>query len=56
MSHNGQKLRLRSKGWLNKDGSRGDEHVKIAIDIPHSMNLSEKEIYQRLAELRKEGE
>jgi len=55
MSHNGQKLRLRSKGWLNKDGSRGDEHVIIAIDIPHSMNLSEKEIYQRLAELRKEG-
>lgn len=54
MSHNGQKLRLRSKGWPGKDGSRGDEYVKIIIDIPHSLSHGEREIYQRLAEIRKE--
>lgn len=52
MFHNGKKLRLRSKGWPDKDGNRGDEYVKITIDIPHSLNVAEREIYQRLAELR----
>lgn len=54
MFHNGQTLRLRSRGWPDKDGNRGDEYVKITIDIPHSLNLAEREIYQRLADLRKE--
>lgn len=53
MSHNGQKLRLRAKGWPGKDGKRGDEHVKITIDIPRAMNAAEREIYQQLADLRK---
>jgi curved DNA-binding protein len=51
MTHNGQKLRLRSKGWQNKDGIRGDEYVQVIIDIPRSVNLAEKELYERLAEL-----
>ncbi len=50
MSHNNQILRLRSKGWPNNDGKRGDEYVKIMIDIPHSLSQAEREIYQRLAE------
>lgn len=54
MTHNGQKLRLRSKGWPEKDGTRGDQYVEISIDIPHSMSQAELEIYQRLAEMRKE--
>ena len=54
MFHNGQKLRLRSKGWPDKAGNYGDEYVKTTIDIPHSLNLAEREIYQHLAELRKE--
>jgi curved DNA-binding protein len=54
MFHNGQKLRLRSKGWPEKDGTRGDEYVKIVIDIPHTLNTAEREIYQRLADLRNE--
>lgn len=53
MSHNGQKLRLREKGWLDKDGKRGDEFVKIAIDIPRTLKPEEQEIYQNLAKLRK---
>jgi curved DNA-binding protein len=54
MTHNGQKLRLRSKGWMGRDGIRGDEYVQVIIDIPRSINQSEKEQYERLAELNKE--
>lgn len=54
MVHNGKKLRMRSKGWLEKDGNRGDEIVKIMIDIPRTVSSAEKEIYQRLADLEKE--
>lgn len=53
MSHNGQKLRLREKGWMDKDGKRGDQFVKIAIDIPRTLKPEEQEIYQNLAKLRK---
>jgi DnaJ-class molecular chaperone len=53
MSHNGDKLRLRSKGWPRKDGNRGNQYVEIVIDIPHSLSQAEREIYQRLTELRK---
>lgn len=55
MTHNGQKLRLRSKGWQGKDGIRGDLYVQVMIDIPRTMSPAEKEIYERLAELKKEA-
>ena len=54
MSHNGQKLRLRSKGWLGKDGIKGDQHVELRIDIPASLNQEEKNIYQSLINIGKE--
>ena len=54
MAHHGQKLRLRSKGWLDRDGRRGDEYVKLVIDIPRTLKPGEQELYQRLAELRKD--
>jgi len=54
MFHNGQKLRLQSKGWRKKDGSRGDQYVEIIIDIPASLNQEEKLIYQKLMDMGKE--
>ena len=54
MTHHGQKLRLRSKGWQGRDGVRGDEYVQVIIDIPRSINHAEKELYERLAELKEE--
>ena len=54
MSHNGQKLRLRSKGWPGKDGARGDQHVELLIDIPNSLSEEEQKIYQNLMALEKE--
>ncbi|MDD5604261.1 MAG: J domain-containing protein [Eubacteriales bacterium] len=53
MSHNGHKLRLRSKGWPKGGGVRGDQYVEIRIDIPHSLSQKEREIYLELADLRK---
>ena len=54
MFHSGKKLRLRSKGWLEKNGSRGDEIVKVMIDIPRTMSSAEKKIYQSLADHARE--
>ncbi len=52
-AHNGQKLRLRQKGWPKKDGSRGDFYVKIFIDIPYNLSEEENELYRKLAQIRK---
>jgi curved DNA-binding protein len=52
MTHNGQKLRLRQKGWPRKDGSRGDEYVIIIIDIPKKLSSEEIEIYKQLTQLK----
>ena len=54
MSHNGQKLRLRSKGWPGKDGTRGDQYVELCIDIPGSLTAQERNIYQSLMDFGKE--
>lgn len=54
MTHHGQKLRLRSKGWQDREGIRGDAVVHVVIDIPQAINPAEKELYERLAELEKE--
>jgi curved DNA-binding protein len=53
MLHSGQKLRLRSKGWQEKNGSRGDEYVTVMIDIPRFITPAEKEAYQHLADINK---
>ena len=55
MFHNGQKLRLKSKGWRKKDGTRGDQYVRIFIDIPTSINQEEKMLYQKLMDMGKGG-
>jgi len=51
MSHNGQKLRLRGKGWPQKAGARGDQYVKIEIDIPASLNEEERKLYEQLTKI-----
>jgi curved DNA-binding protein len=52
MTHSGQKFRLRSKGWQGKDGICGDEYVHVIIDIPRSIDHAERDLYERLAELK----
>lgn len=48
----GRRLRLREKGLPHK-GGRGDEYVRIRIDIPEHLTGQEQELYRQLAALRK---
>nr|WP_315989815.1 J domain-containing protein [Desulforamulus aquiferis] len=52
MSKNGKKLRLRNKGWPGKKGERGDHYIEVVIDIPDSLTDNERELYEKLANLR----
>ncbi len=55
-SHNGNKLRLRGKGFPAKNKSRGDQLVRLVIDIPKDLSSEEKELYKKISALRKGGE
>ena len=55
-SQNGNKLRLRGKGFPAKNKSRGDQLVRLVIDIPKDLSSEEKELYGKISELRKGGE
>ena len=46
--HSGQFLRLRGKGWIYPKDGRGDQLVKIVIDIPRSLTETEREYYQKI--------
>lgn len=52
-THSGRRLRLKGKGLPHKDG-RGDEYVRVRIDIPDYLTEQEKQLYGQLAALRKE--
>lgn len=49
----GQMLRLRGKGWrLPKTGGRGDQLVKLEITPPPSLSDSERDLYEKLRNIR----
>ncbi|PKM43386.1 MAG: molecular chaperone DnaJ [Firmicutes bacterium HGW-Firmicutes-8] len=48
----GKRLRLRGKGLPGKQG-RGDEYVRIRIDIPENLTAEEEQLYRQLAGLKK---
>ncbi len=48
----GKRLRLRGKGLPGKEG-RGDEYVRIRIDVPEHLTAAEEELYRQLAALRR---
>ncbi len=54
MTHNGQKFRLRGKGWPKKGGARGNQYVQVVIDIPSQMTPEETELYQKISQLKKQ--
>ncbi|HIK26329.1 MAG: J domain-containing protein [Thermosynechococcus sp. Uc] len=51
-TRSGQSLRLRSKGWPNRLGGRGDLLAKVQIVPPKSLSWQEKELYEKLRSLR----
>ena len=52
-SHNGQRMRIKGKGLPRKDGTRGDQYVRIKIDIPRNLSEAERDLYRQLQEIRK---
>ncbi|MFZ3173046.1 MAG: DnaJ C-terminal domain-containing protein [Carboxydocellales bacterium] len=46
----GKRLRLREKG-LPRQGGRGDQYVRIKVDIPAQLTVEEEQLYRQLAEL-----
>jgi curved DNA-binding protein len=44
----GRSLRLRGKGWIKRDGSRGDELAEIRVTIPTSPSKEMLELYEKL--------
>ena len=55
MFHSGRKLRLKSKGWKDRDGNRGDLYIAVTIDIPRALGPEQLALYKRLAGLEKEA-
>ena len=47
-THSGNRLRLRGKGLPIKNG-RGDEYVRLKIDIPARLTEEEQQLYRQLA-------
>ncbi len=54
-SRSGSRLRLKGKGFIDKDNNRGDQYIRLQIDLPADLNEEEKELYKKLYELRKGG-
>jgi curved DNA-binding protein len=52
LTHAGQKLRLREKGWPKKGGGRGDAYITVLIDIPAKLSPEETALYVQLAQLK----
>ncbi len=49
----GQSLRLRGKGWPQKDGTaRSDQLVKVVITPPKDLSESEKALYEKIRDSR----
>lgn len=55
-TRSGKKLRLRGKGLPKKDGSRGDQYLRIVIDIPAQPTEEELALWRKLAEAQKAKE
>lgn len=55
-SGSGRKLRLKGKGFPAAGKGRGDQYVRVVIDIPASLTGKEKALYQQLKELREGSE
>ncbi len=48
----GQSLRLRGKGWVLGNSGRGDLLIKIAIATPKDLTQPERELYEKLRNIR----
>ncbi len=54
-STGGQRLRLRGKGLPKRDGTRGDQYVRIGLVTPKNVSSRERELYKELEKLSTEN-
>ncbi len=47
----GQSLRLGGKGWPRKNSTRGDQLIKVAINVPPTLSPEERQLYEKLGSL-----
>jgi curved DNA-binding protein len=52
-SKNGQRLRLRGQGLNKRKGGRGDEYVRLKIDVPKEVSQEERHLYEELSRVSK---
>ena len=45
---NGQRLRLRGQGLNKRQGGRGDEYVRLKIEVPKEISAEERRLYEEL--------
>jgi curved DNA-binding protein len=50
-TQSGRSLRLRGKGWVKRDGTRGDGFAEVRIVIPTNTTQEMLELYQKLQEV-----
>jgi len=53
-TQNAQMLRLRGQGMLRRDGTRGDQLVRVKVMLPRHLTKRERELVEELSKLRKE--
>jgi DnaJ-class molecular chaperone len=47
-ARNGQRLRLRGQGLNKRKGGRGDEYVRLKIDVPKEVSAEEQRLFEEL--------
>lgn len=47
----GQRLRLSGKGYLARDGSRGDQLVEVQVVAPRELSAEERELYEKIRQI-----
>lgn len=50
----GQVLRLRGQGMPRRDGSRGDQLVRVKVELPRNLSPKERALVEELSKLRQE--
>ena len=53
-TQNAQMLRLRGQGMPRRDGTRGDQFVRVKVVLPRHLTKRERELVEELSKLRKE--
>jgi curved DNA-binding protein len=49
-SSSGRRLRVRGRGWPERDGGRGDLYARVQVVVPKTLSERERELFEALAD------